>query len=129
MRALAVLQPEEALPAFLGGLRDADTDVRKMAAAGLQKAGRVPDDGLDAVVEALRDPDVRVRTTIASVLGRLDPVPPSAIPGLAENAADGDDGLRLADAVALRAVSLSPSRCWRSHCPSHRRERDADRRQ
>jgi len=104
MRALAILQPDEALPAFVGGLRDADAEVRKMAAAGLQKAGRVPDDGLDTVVEALRDPDIRVRTTVAMVLGRFDPMPASAIPGLSENAADADDGLRLAVAVALRAA-------------------------
>ena len=36
MRALAILQPEEALSAFLEGLHDAEADVRKMAAAGLQ---------------------------------------------------------------------------------------------
>ena len=76
-----------------------------MAAAGLQKVGRVPDDGLGAVIEALRDPDIRVRTTIASVLGRLEPVPPSAIPYLVENTAPaGDDALRLAAAIALRSA-------------------------
>lgn len=105
MRALAILQPEEAVSAFLGGLRDAEAEVRKMAAAGLQKVGRVPDDGMGVVIEALRDPDIRVRTTIASVLGRLDPVPPSAIPYLVENTTPAeDDALRLAAAIALRSA-------------------------
>ncbi len=105
MRAMAILEPEEALGAFLVGLHDAEADVRKVASAGLQKLGRVPESGIDVVIEALRDPDIRVRTTIASVLGRLDPVPSAAIPFLIENtSAASDDGLRLASTIALRAA-------------------------
>jgi HEAT repeat protein len=105
MRALAILQPEEALPAFLGGLRDVEVEVRKLAVAGLQKAGQLPADGVETVIETLRDPDLRVRTTAASILGQLEVIPPSAIPFLIENtAAANDDSLRLASTIALSAA-------------------------
>ncbi|HVK09773.1 MAG TPA: HEAT repeat domain-containing protein [Gemmataceae bacterium] len=102
MRALVLIQPAEAVPAFIGGLADADPDVRKIASAGWRKAAAVPEDAVPALIDALKDPEEQVRANAAFALGRLADLPPAAIPALKDCAASPNDGVRLNAALALR---------------------------
>ncbi len=72
MRAIAMIQPPEAGQAFASGLKDADSEIRKMASAGWMKAANIPQEVIPAMVEALRDPEVQVRANAAHALARLD---------------------------------------------------------
>ncbi len=101
VRSLAVIQPPEAAAAFIAGLRDADAEVRKVAAAGWVLAAAVPPEAAPGLVEALGDPEVQVRANAAHALARLDELPPGAVPLLLECLADPSDGLRLNAALAL----------------------------
>jgi HEAT repeat protein len=105
MRAIALIQPPEALQAFAVGLKDASVEVRKLASAGLMKVKEVRPEVVAGLVEALRDPEIQVRSNAACALARLDPVPPQAIPLLVECTADPDDGLRMNAVLALKAAS------------------------
>ncbi len=102
MRAIAMIQPPEALEAFAGGLRDASTDVRVLASAGWMNAEDVPDEAVPALLEALRDPEVRVRSNAANAIARLNTIPVEAISQLVECASDPNDGLRRSAAAALK---------------------------
>ena len=102
MRALVLIQPTEAIPAFISGLTDADPDVRMIASAGWRKAAEVPEDAVPALIEALKDPEEQVRANAAFALGRLVELPPAAIPGLKDCVASTNDGVRLNAALAMR---------------------------
>ena len=106
MRAIAMIQPPEAIEAFAGGLRDACTDVRVLASAGWMNAENVPDEAVPALLEALRDPEVRVRSNAANAIARLNTIPVEAISQLIECASDPNDGLRR---NATTALSRAPS--------------------
>ena len=115
VRALAMIQPPEAVEAFVAGMKDASADVRLLASAGWMKMHAIPDDAVAALVDALRDPEPQVRANAAHALGRLDALPPAAVPALRECAADPVEALRLNAAVALRlappaeaAAALAP---------------------
>jgi HEAT repeat protein len=101
VRTLAVIQPPEAAAAFIAGIRDADAEVRKVAAAGWMLATTVPPDAAPGLVEALTDPEVQVRANAAHALARLKDLPHEAVPLLLECLADASDGLRLNAALAL----------------------------
>jgi len=105
MRALAVIQPPEAATAFMSGLKDVDSDIRKVASAGWIKAAAIPEEAIPALVEALRDPDTQVRANAAHALARLDVLPTAAVPLLILCTADASDGLRMNATLALRLAS------------------------
>ncbi|WP_197491208.1 HEAT repeat domain-containing protein [Planctomyces sp. SH-PL62] len=109
MRAIAMIQPPEAVEAFAVGLKDAATEVRILASAGWINAEAVPAEAAPALIEALRDPEVRVRANAAQAMARLDSVPAEAVPLLIECATDPHDALRLASATALKAAPRRPS--------------------
>jgi HEAT repeat protein len=102
MRALVLIQPAEAVPAFITGLTDADPDVRKIASAGWRKATLVPEEAIPSLMDALKDPEEQVRANAAFALGRLAELPPAAVPGLKDCVASTNDGVRLNAALALR---------------------------
>jgi HEAT repeat protein len=102
MKALAVIQPPEAVGAFTVGLKDPAAEVRLIASAGWMNADAVPVDAVDALVEALNDPDVPVRANAAHALSRLERLPPAAIPPLIDATGDASDNLRLNAVLALR---------------------------
>jgi HEAT repeat protein len=104
LRALALIQPPEMVPAFTSGLTDADAEVRKVASGGWMKAPSVPEEVIPVLVAALRDPEVRVRTNAARALARLDPLPPEAIPLLVDCSVHADEALRLTAAMALKVA-------------------------
>jgi HEAT repeat protein len=70
-RALARIQPPQAVPVYIAGLKDTDPEVRKLASACLLKAP-LSDDVLPQVLEALRDPEPRVRANVAQALARFE---------------------------------------------------------
>ena len=107
MRAIAMIQPPEAGTAFASGLKDADSEIRKMASAGWMKATAIPEEVIPALVEALRDPEVQVRANAAHALARLDALPAAAVPLLIDCTADANDGLRINAALALKLVTGS----------------------
>jgi HEAT repeat protein len=102
MRALAVIQPPEAATAFMSGLKDVDSEIRKVASAGWMKAAAIPEEAIPTLVEALRDPDTQVRANAAHALARLDVLPAGAVPLLILCTADASDGLRLNATLALQ---------------------------
>lgn len=102
IRAIALIQPPESLAAFASGIKDSDSQIRKVASAGLMIAAGIPDEVIPALIEALRDPEVQVRANAAHALARLDELPAEAIPLLIECMADPSDGLRINAAMALK---------------------------
>ncbi|WP_165250401.1 HEAT repeat domain-containing protein [Paludisphaera soli] len=104
MRAIAMIQPPEAVEAFAVGLKDASVEVRTLASAGWMNAEAVPPEAAPALVEALRDPESRVRANAAQAIAKLDAVPTDAVPLLVECAAEPNDALRLAAATALKSA-------------------------
>jgi HEAT repeat protein len=104
MRALAVIQPPEAVAAFTSGMRDAEPAVRVVASAGWRKATAIPTDAVPVLVESLYDPETQVRANAAHALGRLDPAPVEAVAPLAECVLSADVGLRMNAALALQAI-------------------------
>jgi HEAT repeat protein len=105
MRAIARIQPPETPQAFLAGLRDASSDIRKVASGGWIKAPAIPDEVVPALVEALRDPETQVRANAAMALSRLESIPPEAVSLLATCAADPSDTVRLNAVMALQGAS------------------------
>ncbi len=101
MRALVLIQPEEATPAFVSGLKDPSGDVRKIASAGWMKAEVIPEEAIPTLIDALRDPEVQVRANASHALARVETLPASAVPLLIECASDPSDGLRMNSALAL----------------------------
>jgi HEAT repeat protein len=104
LRALALIQPPEAAAAFVAGLSDAESEVRKLASAGLIKAA-IPYEVLSEIISALHDHEPQVRSNAARVLARLKELPDEAVAPLRDCLADADDGVRLHAALALRAAS------------------------
>jgi HEAT repeat protein len=104
LRALALIQPPEAMAAFLAGLKDAQPEIRKVASAGLVKLAEIPDEQLPYLIEVLHDPEIQVRANAAHLLAQQEILPASAIPALIECTAELDDGLRLHAALALRSA-------------------------
>jgi HEAT repeat protein len=104
MRAIAMIQPPEILAAFTFGLKDASSDIRKVASGGWIKASSIPEEVIPFLVAALCDPEVQVRTNAAHALARLDSLPAAAIPLLIACTADPNDHLRLTAALALKAA-------------------------
>ena len=102
MRAIAMIQPPEAIVAFAAGLKDACAEIRMIASAGWMNAAAIPDEAIPDLVDALRDPEVRVRANAANALARLDAIPAEAIPLLIECTAHTDDSLRMNAAMALK---------------------------
>src|SRR5262249_14158668 len=102
--ALALIQPPEAVSAFVDGLADAEPEVRKLASAGLLKAA-IPYEALPPIIAALRDHEPQVRANAARVLSRLKEVPDEAVPPLRESLGDADDSVRLPAALALEGAS------------------------
>jgi HEAT repeat protein len=102
IRAIAKIQPPEAIQAFAAGLKDASADIRKIASAGCIKTETIPEAAIPAMVEALRDPEPQVQANVARALSRLDVLPEDSIPALIACTADGGEVLRLNAAVALR---------------------------
>ena len=102
MKALAVIQPPEAVGAFTVGLKDPAAEVRLIASAGWMNADAIPLDAVDGLVEALRDPEVSVRANAAHALSRLEQLPLAAVPTLIEATSDPSDNLRLNAVLALR---------------------------
>jgi HEAT repeat protein len=105
LRALALIQPPEAVDAFRAGLVDARAEIRKLASAALLKIGSVPEGALPDVIQALRDPEVRVRANAAGLLAKQDSIPADAVPLLLDCLTEADDALRMNAALALRTVS------------------------
>jgi HEAT repeat protein len=101
LRGLVQIQPPEMVAACLRGLHDTEGDVRRLASAGLMKAGRLDPALLPSLSEGLKDPDVQVRSNVACVLGQQEELPAEVVPLLVECTTDPDDGLRL---HALRAL-------------------------
>jgi HEAT repeat protein len=109
VRAIALIEPPEAVAAYLGCLEDGNAEVRVLASAGLMKADALPPEAGPALVAALRDPEIQVRANAARALARLEELPDDAVPALQECAADADDGLRLHAVLALRRASAGQS--------------------
>lgn len=107
MRAIALIQPPETAQAFAAGLKDACSDIRKVASAGWMKAAAIPEEAISTLVEALRDPETQVRANAAHALGRLDALPAEAIALLIGCTDDFYDGLRMNAAVALKHAPAS----------------------
>jgi HEAT repeat protein len=104
LRAIALIQPPQATAAFLAGLKDPQSEVRKLASAGLIKAAEVPPEVVPVLVENLHDPEAQVRANAARVLSRVEALPSEAASRLAECVVDPDDGVRLNAALALHGV-------------------------
>jgi HEAT repeat protein len=101
IRALALIQPPEALDAFTVGLKDPSAEVRLIASAGWVKAAAIPEPAIKPLVEALKDPETQVRANAAFALSKLDRPPVEAIPSLIDCTADPSDSLRLNATLAL----------------------------
>ena len=84
MRALVMIQPPEIGPALAAGLKDASSEIRKFASAGLVKAATIPPEVVPGLTDALRDPEVQVRANAAHALARLDALPAESIAPLIE---------------------------------------------
>jgi HEAT repeat protein len=104
VRAVAQIQPPQAVAAFLAGLKDAQPEVRKLASAGLIKVAEMPPEVTPALVEALRDPEAQVRANAARVLSRLPELPAESLAPLIDCASDLDDKVRLSAVLALRSA-------------------------
>jgi HEAT repeat protein len=115
LRAIAQIQPPQAVAAFLAGLKDALPEARKLASAGLIKVTEMPPEVIPALLEALRDPESQVRANAARVLTRLPELPAEAIAPLIECATDPDDKVRLSAALALRLAPPARLRDAFSH--------------
>jgi HEAT repeat protein len=105
LRALALVQPPEAVAAFRAALTDSRSENRKIASAGLLKLTSIPDELQQDAIAGLRDVEARVRANIAGLLARQATVHPEAVPPLLENLTDVDEAVRLNAALALRAVA------------------------
>ncbi len=107
LRAIALIQPPEATEAFLAGLRSAQPQIRRLAAAGLIKMPDISAEMVPALVEALCDPEVLVRANAARVLAAMETLPPEAIEPLIACAADANPALRTNAALSLRQAPAS----------------------
>jgi HEAT repeat protein len=107
LHALALIQPPEAIQAFLGGLADPVAEIRKISSAGLILVPELSDAVVPGLVEALHDPETQVRANAARVLSRLENLPDAAVPLLIEGLAASDSGLRLHAVLALRRSGSS----------------------
>jgi HEAT repeat protein len=103
LRALALIEPPEAVQAFLDGLKDVEPEVRKIASAGLVKTGALPET-LPDLLGALHDAEAQVRANAAQVLTRMDSLPEEAVEPLRACLSEHDDGIRLHAALALRKL-------------------------
>jgi hypothetical protein len=84
-----------AVPALAEALRDANSDVRGLAAEALEMIGPAAAEAVPALVKALRDADWRVRGRAFKALDRLaaealGKIGPAAVPALAEALRDAD---------------------------------------
>jgi HEAT repeat protein len=104
IRAIALIQPPETMVAFAAGIKDSESQIRKLASAGWMIAAGIPEEIIPALIEALRDPEVQVRANAANALSRLEDLPAGAIPILIECTADPSDGLRMNAALALKSA-------------------------
>jgi HEAT repeat protein len=102
IRAIALIQPPETMVAFAAGIKDSESQIRKVASAGWMIAPGIPEEVIPALIEALRDPEVQVRANAANALSRLEDLPSGSIPLLIECTSDPSDGLRMNAAMALK---------------------------
>jgi HEAT repeat protein len=115
MRAIAIIQPPETTAAFVAGLRDANSETRKVASGGWRNATSIPEEVIPALVEALHDPEIQVRANAAYALARLDAIPDVAVGRLTECATSPDDGLRMNAAMALRLAPADAANAVMQH--------------
>jgi len=66
-------QPESAVPALVGTLRDKDSLVRTMAAGAVKKFGADARPAARALAELFDDPDEQVKDSAAQALRAIDP--------------------------------------------------------
>ncbi|MBL8797442.1 MAG: HEAT repeat domain-containing protein [Planctomycetia bacterium] len=110
LRAIAIIQPPQTAAALTLGLKDASSEIRKVASGGWMKASEIPDDATAALIECLRDPEAKVRANAAHALSRLPELPATALPHLLACAADPEDAPRLAAALALQGAPPNVTR-------------------
>lgn len=101
LRALARIQPPEALAVFKACLVDPEGEVRELAACGLADRAELPDDLVPLLVDGLRDPAPTVRAHVATALGRLPELPDEAVPLLIEASTHPDEQVRLRAVATL----------------------------
>jgi HEAT repeat protein len=97
--------PEVVVPALLGALAGAGSELRKMALYALRDLAPGTPEVAAALVARMRDPDVGVRLAALSGLCRLEPLPPDACDLVLRALRDDPDpGLRRAAMSALGHV-------------------------
>jgi HEAT repeats len=97
-----------AVPALVAALKDTDAGVRCRAAEALGRIGPAAAEAAPALVAALKDTDAGVRCRAAEALGRIGPAGAEAVPGLIGALNDSDALVRRCAADAL--AELRPSR-------------------
>ena len=102
MRALVMIHPPEIGPALAAGLKDASSEIRKVASAGLMKAAAIPPEVVPGLTDALRDPEVQVRANAAHALARLDVLPADSVAALIDSL--GPQGAGWGDALKQQAL-------------------------
>jgi HEAT repeat protein len=105
LHSLALILPEQAIPAFLTALHDPDVNIRKIASAGLLRVQQIPETDMPNFLDGLQDPEPQVRANTALWLSRQEKLPEEAIPLFARLVSDTDDGLRLSIVRALRTAT------------------------
>jgi HEAT repeat protein len=102
MRAIALILPPESITALVAGLKDPNSEIRKLASEGLVKAPEIPVDIVPELIDALNDPELEVRANAVQLLSRFDPLPTAAIPLLVACAEDSNEDLRSSAAAVLK---------------------------
>lgn len=105
IRAIAQILPPECLPALVTGLKDPNSEIRKVASEGLTKVHEITPDTVPELIEALNDPEIQVRANAAQALALLPTLPALAIPLLQACASDPDENLRLKASLALKLIT------------------------
>ena len=107
---LAPLFAEEAVPALIKALSDADPAVREQAATALGSYGPAAAPAVPDLIEKLNDPNEWVRRKAAGALGRIGPAAAPAAPALVEALLnDPERTIRQAAAEALGEIGPAAS--------------------
>lgn len=97
----------DAMPALQNALKDADEDVRRVAASSLKaiQAAQPVDSPTQRLIRELQSPDESVRLRAAKELGKIGPSAYEAIPFLEKLTLDPDEDVRRVATAALARVT------------------------
>jgi HEAT repeat protein len=95
---------KDAVPLFLGVLKETDWENAAAAAHGLGRAGVHTKEVIAALSGALRDEDLGAREEAAEALGRIGPAAKDTLPALVRLLKDDNERVRKAAAMAVRKI-------------------------